>query len=74
MEPLRGNAEQISAKIAAVIHMNTIVIKYDDLQKEKAVRMIEDREQFTFVNRYHIAAGPPAWSPRKKAELRHPNQ
>jgi hypothetical protein len=31
MEPLSGRAEQISAKTAAVISINTTVIMYEDL-------------------------------------------
>ena len=32
MDPLRGRAEQISARTAAVIHMNTKVMMYEDLK------------------------------------------
>jgi hypothetical protein len=32
MDPLRGRAEQISAKTAAVMTMKTMVIMYDDLK------------------------------------------
>ena len=31
MEPLRGSAEQISAKTAAVMNMKTIEMMYEDL-------------------------------------------
>jgi hypothetical protein len=32
MEPLSGSAEHISARIAAVITINTMVIMYEDLE------------------------------------------
>jgi hypothetical protein len=35
IEPLNGNAEHTSARTAAVISINTTVIKYDDLKTMK---------------------------------------
>jgi hypothetical protein len=63
MDPLRGNAEQTSASTAAVMSMNTMVMRYDDLREKSAV--VEPIRQDTD----HIAAGPPARRPKKKKDL-----
>lgn len=64
MDPLRGRAEHISARTAAVIHMNTRVIRYEDL------KCISGTPEFPSVAGIHqTAAGPPASNPRKKPAL-----
>jgi hypothetical protein len=43
IEPLNGNAEHTSARTAAVISINTTVIKYDDLENDEIlVRFVCD--------------------------------
>jgi hypothetical protein len=64
MEPLKGRAEQTSAKTAAVITMKTMVIRNEDLGMLGHMLIHQDCSEF-----HHIAAGPPARSPRKKADL-----
>jgi len=63
MDPLNGRAEQISARIAAVISMNTIVMRNEDL------RTVRISSAFTKLDCYHIAAGPPASNPKKIVDL-----
>ena len=41
MEPLRGKAEHISAKTAAVINMNTMLMIYDDLEEMSTIAVDE---------------------------------
>jgi hypothetical protein len=42
MEPLSGNAEHISARTAAVISTNTIVIRYEDLKDGEMLDSFSD--------------------------------
>ena len=57
MEPLRGNAEQISANTAAVISMNTIVITYEDLEMPLADRRRNQGEP-TILQQDHLQEAP----------------
>lgn len=64
MDPLRGRAEQISARTAAVIHMNTTEIKNEDL---KCISGTIEPPKVAGI--HQTAAGPPASKPRKKLAL-----
>lgn len=64
MDPLNGNAEHISARTAAVIHIKTIVIMYEDLNNIQV-----PAKELISAGYYHIAAGPPAKRPKKNADL-----
>ena len=65
MDPLRGRAEQISAKTAAVINMNTMEMIYEDLDCISGNTRIHEGA----LDFYQTAAGPPASKPKKKPAL-----
>jgi hypothetical protein len=68
MEPFRGNAEQISARTAAVMNMKTMVMTYEDLGGEMVSVRVRIQNTAGFASDVPYCCGPTSLQTQKQSD------